>query len=64
MIWCLISVRTRKLCWPTAKHRLAAASSSHGARLAGRLRTTPATMAVTPDSASTPQTPTRNPGSA
>ena len=35
------AVRTRKLTWPAAKLRFAAASSSHGVLRAGRLMTTP-----------------------
>jgi hypothetical protein len=54
---------TRKLIWPMAKLRFAAASSSQATGAAGRLMMTPATMASTPLSASSPQNTARCPGS-
>ena len=55
-------VMTRKLVWPAMKLRFATASSSQGAFLAGRLMTTPVTMAATPLSPSNPHVSARRPG--
>ncbi len=59
---CQIPVLSRKPNWPTAKLRLAAASSSQGSGRAGRWTRTPATMATTLVSVKSPQVNTRPPG--
>src|ERR1700683_1367641 len=58
----MISVRARKLIWPAAKVRFAAASSSQGVLRSGRLTTTPATMARPPLRSNRPPDATRRAG--